>query len=261
MMLDDLRQIAREAGRLIMGYYRSGSEAGVQYKADTSPLTLADQASHSEIEKAFRSPTPEIPVVSQESNPADRTDLAATDRSWLADPLDGTKEFIKQTDQFTVNIALIQDKTPVLGVVYAPAIDLFYYADRQQGAWRQQQNSTAQPIHVRPADRSQLCVVASKDHAGPEVASMLNRIPGAQLTSMGSSLKFCLVAEGKADLYPRLTPTMEWDTAAAQCVVESAGGSVVDRDGNPLRYQKPELRNPGLLAVGDPNIPWRDYLL
>ena len=176
------------------------------------------------------------------------------------DPLDGTKEFIKKSGSFTVNIALIKQREPILGVVHAPAMALTYYAERGGGAWRMEKDESPVSVRVRKADPDQLCVVASKDHAGPEVAAMLERIPGAELASMGSSLKFCLVAEGKADFYPRFVPTMEWDTAAAQCIVEVAGGTVLDLDGAPLHYQKVPLKNPSIITVGDQAVDWKRYL-
>jgi 3'(2'), 5'-bisphosphate nucleotidase len=175
--------------------------------------------------------------------------------------LDGTKEFLKGTDEFTVNIALIKSGRPILGVVYAPALALTYYGDQTNGAWRQQGPGAATRIHTRSANPAQLAIVASKDHAGPQVSTLLSRAPGAELKSMGSSLKFCLVAEGKADLYLRDLPTMEWDTAAAQAVVEAAGGSVCDLNGNPLLYSKNDLRNPAIMTVGDPRFNWKPLLV
>ncbi len=142
----------------------------------------------------------------------------------------------------------------------APALGLSYFARKGQGAWKQRKGEDSAAIRTRPADPDHLCVVASKDHASPRVKTMIERLTGAQLTSMGSSLKFCLVAEGKADLYPRFNPTMEWDTAAAQCVVECAGGAVLTLDGAPLKYQRPDMKNPPILTVGDPSFRWKDVV-
>ena len=147
-----------------------------------------------------------------------------------------------------------------MGIVYAPVLDRYYFAEKDKGAWRQDADNTPRLINARKADPENLCVVASKDHAGPEVATMLERMEGASLKSMGSSLKFCLVAEGEADFYPRFVPTMEWDTAAAQCVVEAAGGKVCLEDGLPLRYQKKTLTNPSVFTIGDTKLCWMDYL-
>jgi len=249
--------LARQAGARIMKFY--GSDMSVVLKKDASPLTAADQASHELLTDALAPLLPGVPVISEESFEATSSG-AANERFWLVDPLDGTKEFLKATDQFTVNVALIDGGRSVLGVVYAPALDLIYYGRRGSGAWRQEGTQTPCPISVRPADTSCLSVVASKDHAGPMVQAMLDRMPGAELQSMGSSLKFCLVAEGKADVYLRDLPTMEWDTAAAQCVVEAAGGGVYELSGQPLHYGKPSLKNSSIMTVGDVAFPWQRYL-
>lgn len=243
-----------------MKIYAGGQTGAVAIKTDDSPLTLADQAAHEHIVAALRSLTPEIPVISEESQEKLPADFQQWPQFWLVDPLDGTKEFIKKSGSFTVNIALIKGREPVLGVVHAPAMGLTYFAERDGGAWRTEEDGSPVSVSVRKSNPSRLCVVASKDHAGPEVAAMLERIPGAELASMGSSLKFCLVAEGKADLYPRFVPTMEWDTAAAQCIVETAGGAVLDLDGNPLRYQKVPLKNPSIITVGDAALGWKQFL-
>ncbi len=199
---------------------------------------------------------PGVPVISEESTESRRRPADGQGRFWLVDPLDGTKEFVKGTGEFTVNIALIEGGRPMLGVVHAPALDLTYFAARKSGAWRQLSAQAPVPIATRRADFSRMTVVASKDHAGPMVAALLARLPQPALQSMGSSLKFCLVAEGRADIYLRDLPTMEWDTAAAQCVVETAGGSVCSLDGRPLRYGKPDLRNPAVITIGDSQLKW-----
>ncbi len=262
-ILSKLYEIATLAGDKIIQIY-SASDLGVELKEDDSPLTLADRAAHGLILEQLKAWNSEIPVISEESNP-DEMVLKETDsRFWLVDPLDGTKEFIKKTGEFTVNIALMDRKTgPVAGIVHAPAIGVTYLAEKGQGAWKwTQEGKVVEKISIqtRKPDLKNLCVVASKDHAGPLVEAMLQRLPGAQLTSMGSSLKFCLVAEGKADLYPRFVPTMEWDTAAAQCVVETAGGSLVTVDQRPLTYGKDNWKNPSVLAYGDPDQSWEQYL-
>jgi 3'(2'), 5'-bisphosphate nucleotidase len=175
--------------------------------------------------------------------------------------LDGTKEFLKATGEFTVNVALVENGRPVLGAVHAPALDVSYYASAGGGAWRKSADDTPTRLATRRADMTRLAVVASKDHAGPMVKAMLDRFSHPALRSMGSSLKFCLVAEGSADLYLRDVPTMEWDTAAAQCVVESAGGSVCSLDGKSLRYGKAGLKNPALMTSGDPEFNWRQFVM
>jgi 3'(2'), 5'-bisphosphate nucleotidase len=247
--------LAEGAGNEIMLFYKG--DLSVTWKTDDSPLTAADTASHDFLAAALAALTPEIPIVSEES--ADRPD-GGVDLVWLVDPLDGTKEFVRGTDQFTVNVALIRDGKPILGVVHAPALNLSYFGILGSGSWRQNGDGTTVPISCRNIDRSKVSVVASKDHAGPLVSAMLSRLSNPHLQSMGSSLKFCLVAEGKADLYLRDLPTMEWDTAAAQCVVEAAGGGVYSLDGNTLRYGKAGLKNPAVMTLGDTQFNWRSLV-
>ncbi len=256
-MIEDIKSICREAGQEILKYY--GRAGRVEAKADDSPLTQADRAAHTLICRRLQSLDPAIPVLSEESDESEIRERRAWKRFWLVDPLDGTKEFIKQTGEFTVNIALIRDGQPVLGVIHVPARDRTYFAESGRGAWKEIENREAQAIRVRsaPAEKgpeAALTIVASRDHAGPQVQELLARYPDATATSMGSSLKFCLVAEGAADLYLRDVPTMEWDVAAAQCVVESAGGRVLTLNGTSLHYNKESLRNPPLLTAGDPAL-------
>jgi 3'(2'), 5'-bisphosphate nucleotidase len=257
-VLNEIVQIAENAGLEILKFY--GSSAGVTLKADESPLTHADQASHELIVSRLASLTPDIPVISEESKLISPEQLKSYSRFWLVDPLDGTKEFLKKTGDFTVNIALIENRRPILGVIYVPVQQLFYFAENGKGAFKQNGHRSPSPIKIRRANADSLCVVASKDHAGPQVELMLKKIPGAELTSMGSSLKFCLVAEGKADIYPRFVPTMEWDTAAADCILTVAGGSVFALDGKLLEYQKPGLKNDSIIAVGDLSLDWKRLL-
>jgi len=253
-VLAQCRELAFQAGVEIMRYYRR--DASVTFKSDSSPLTEADSASHHFLVKKLPALLDGVPVISEESLEPGAHSTEGKPRFWLVDPLDGTKEFVKGTNEFTVNIALIEDSQPVLGVVHAPALGLTYFAAKSLGAWRESSGQAAIPIATRPADLSHITVVASKDHAGPMVAALLARLSEPALQSMGSSLKFCLVAEGRADLYLRDLPTMEWDTAAAQCVAETAGGSVCTLDGRPLAYGKPDLRNPAVIATGDPQLDW-----
>ncbi|HEY3862872.1 MAG TPA: 3'(2'),5'-bisphosphate nucleotidase CysQ [Verrucomicrobiae bacterium] len=246
-------RLAHEAGQRIMKFY--GGNASVVLKKDASPLTEADAASHNYLAEHLLPLLPGVPLISEESEESHKGPGDANSRYWLIDPLDGTKEFIKATNEFTVNIALMEGGRTVLGVVYAPALNLSYYGLRNAGAWRQSGGEPPVPISTRRAEGN-LSVVASKDHAGPLVQTMLSRLDQPTLKSMGSSLKFCLVAEGKADIYLRDLPTMEWDTAAAQCVVECAGGGVYTLDGRPLAYGKPELRNPAIITTGDARLDW-----
>jgi 3'(2'), 5'-bisphosphate nucleotidase len=257
-MLEKIIGYCREAGAEILTFY--GVESSISYKQDNSPLTAADRASHEVLVKALENLAPRYPVVSEESASENNMKPGQADEYWLVDPLDGTKEFLKQSGDFTVNVALIRGGHPVLGVVYVPARDVAYFAEQGSGAWRQTDHDEAVQIRTSPHSSERTRLVASKDHAGPEVEALLRRLSGAAVTSIGSSLKFCLIAEGKADFYPRFVPTMEWDTAAAQCVVESAGGSVQTLDGNLLCYGKPMWKNPSIVTVGDPAFRWRELV-
>ena len=249
-LIEQVVQLAREAGERIMPFFQTALT--VKAKEDRTPLTEADMASHRFLVEALKDLSPGVPIISEESHSAGNQPNGSS--FWLVDPLDGTKEFLKGTGEFTVNIALVRDGYPVLGVVYAPALNVTYFASTDDGAWKQDGSHPPARIRVRPAPEEKLSIVASKDHAGPKVQFLLEHFPGATLCSMGSSLKFCLVAEGVADIYLRDLPTMEWDTAAAQCVVEAAGGSVSLLDGNRLAYGKPELKNPAIITLGDASL-------
>jgi 3'(2'), 5'-bisphosphate nucleotidase len=183
-------------------------------------------------------------------------------RYWLVDPLDGTREFIKRNGEFTVNIALIEGHEPVLGVIYVPVTRVLYYACRGHGAYKKEAGATATALEVHPwAGEGTALVAGSRSHAGEHLKFFLDRVGDYELVSMGSSLKLCLVAEGKADIYPRFGLTSEWDTAAAQCVVEEAGGMVVDLNGTPLRYNtKESLLNPYFLVIADPSGNWERFI-
>jgi 3'(2'), 5'-bisphosphate nucleotidase len=254
--------LAEEAGALILAHYEKPSP--VDYKADDSPLTVADHASHAHLVDRLGALTPDVPVLSEEHDPGDYAARQGWYRFWLVDPLDGTKEFVKKTGEFTVNVALIEGDAPVLGVVHVPVKGVTYFAAEGGGAFKQEGAAAPVPISARACDPRKLTVVASRDHAGPEVAAILRKMEeeGVEVASasMGSSLKFCLVAEGKADLYPRTVPTFEWDTAAAQCVVEQAGGRLTTLDGERLRYNKADIRNPSVMTAGDAGLDWKRYL-
>lgn len=251
--------IARAAGRRILELYES--DFAVTHKGDGSPLTAADQAAQEVILEGLTRLTPEIPILSEESAQVAHADRARWRRFWLVDPLDGTKEFVSRNGEFTVNIALIERDTPILGVVHVPVKQVTYGACRGGGAYKRDGEANPVPILSRTFDASRPPrVVASRSHAKRPDVEFLARLGHHELVSMGSSLKFCLVAEGAADVYPRLGPTMEWDTAAAQCIVEAAGGKVVGRDGRPLRYNKPSLKNPWVLTSGTGNYDWTQFI-
>jgi 3'(2'), 5'-bisphosphate nucleotidase len=255
-LLSPVSAIARQAGAAILTVYNS-DEHGVQYKADESPLTLADLAAHQLIVAALHKLTPEYPVLSEESADVPWSERQTWSRYWLVDPLDGTKEFISRNGEFTVNIALIDHGAPVLGVVFVPTFDILYMGAQDLGAWKEEkgQRSRIATVAVKPGQRH-LRVVASRRHRGADLddwlARLRQRFAELELVSMGSSLKICLVAEGRADIYPRLAPTAEWDTAAAQGVLEAAGGVLTDTALRPYRYnRKDDLLNPHFYAIGD----------
>ncbi|HEC07244.1 MAG TPA: 3'(2'),5'-bisphosphate nucleotidase [Thiolapillus brandeum] len=257
--IQHINQIARDAGDAILQVYAQDFE--VEEKADSSPLTQADMASHRLIEAALGQLTPEIPVLSEESASIPYAQRRQWRRYWLIDPLDGTREFVKRNGEFTVNIALIDDGYPVMGVVYVPVTGVTYFGDIQAGAFRQEGQGEPVPIQVTRPCASPMRVAGSRSHAGDSLVQFLQKLPPHEMVSMGSSLKLCLVAEGKADIYPRLGPTSEWDTAAAQAVVEAAGGQVTDTDLQRLAYnQKDSLLNPYFLVFGDDTIDWKSYL-
>lgn len=243
-MLKEVKEIAREAGAAIMDIYRS-DDFDVQKKADDSPLTKADLAAHNIICDGLRALDIQYPVISEESSNISWAQRKHWCRYWLVDPLDGTKEFIKRNDEFTVNIALIEKGVPILGVVYAPALDAMYTGERDRGAFL---NDKAISVASRKSET--LRVVGSRSHPSQETTDWLDALGKPyEMLGVGSSLKFCLVAEGKADIYPRLGPTNEWDTAAAHAVLSAAGGQVTTLAGNPLLYnQKEDYLNPHFIA-------------
>ena len=250
--------IARQAGTAIMEIYQQ--DFAVAQKADRSPLTEADLAAHRVIVDGLRGLTPGVPVLSEESSSIPFAERGTWQRYWLVDPLDGTKEFVKRNGEFTVNIALIDSHAPVLGVVGIPVTGRVYYGTRALGAW---QDLDREPVAIRvePRHHRPVRVAGSRSHAGDSLKRYLTNLGEHEIVSMGSSLKFCLVAEGQADIYPRLGPTSEWDTAAAQAVVEAAGGRVTDLEMRDLRYNtKDSLLNPYFLVFGDDSHDWSQYV-
>ena len=258
-LIESLVSLSRKADQAILEIYNTDFD--VEDKSDNSPLTQADMASHHTIVSGLRELTPEIPVMSEESANISTEQRLGWQRYWLVDPLDGTREFIKRNGEFTVNIALIENAHPVLGVITVPALGLAYHGSAQNGAWRQQGDKPAEAIRVRKLGNEPKIAVASRSHKTPELQQYLDAMGEHQVRSIGSSLKFCLVAEGEADIYPRFGPTSEWDTAAAQAIVEAAGGRVVDISGQPLRYNKGEsVLNPSFLVYGDDSQDWTAYV-
>ncbi len=257
-LLDGVEKISVDAGKAINEIYEK-ADLGVSYKDDKSPLTAADLASHEVLKAGLTELAPEIPTLSEEGKKMGYEERRDWHRFWLVDPLDGTKEFIKRNGEFTVNVALVEDGVPVLGVVHASTLGRTYGATRD-GAWRRDGDGERSPIRASGTDSDDLVVVASRSHAGPELTAFLEAMPEHSLSSMGSSLKLCLVAEGAADVYPRIGPTMEWDTGAAHAVVLGAGGQVLDLQGEPLAYNKENLLNPYFIVLGERSVPWREAL-
>jgi len=257
--IQKINEIAHRAGNAILKIYEQDFE--IIEKTDKSPLTEADLASHHVIVDALQLQTPEIPVLSEESANIPFDTRKQWQTYWLIDPLDGTKEFIKHNGEFTVNIALIHQGRAILGVVYVPVSEVTYYGDSEQGAFKIDSEGNRSAIRVVSQHQTPLQVAGSRSHAGDSLMRFLGKLGAHEIVSMGSSLKLCLVAEGKADIYPRLGPTSEWDTAAAQAVVEAAGGMVTDTSMKPLLYNtKESFLNPYFFVFGDNSIDWSSYL-
>jgi 3'(2'), 5'-bisphosphate nucleotidase len=246
-----LLALTARAGVLTLKWWRQAPE--VLAKADASPVTAADMAAHHLILAGLQTLTPDIPVLSEEDAEIPLADRQDWQRFWLVDPLDGTKEFIEGTEEFTVNIALIEQGQVRFGVVAVPARDTLYWGGQAIGAWRRRGNGQPGPVECRKA-ADRLTVVASRRHTSPEQEALLSRLKSVQdieLINIGSSLKFCLVAEGNADLYPRFAPTSQWDTAAAQAVLEGAGGQMLGLTGERFDYpQRESWLNPHFVAAG-----------
>lgn len=243
-LLESARAIARTTGILIMRYYQG--ERRARQKEDRTPVTEADIAAHHAILEQLRKLTPDIPVVSEEGE----GQALPTARYWLVDPLDGTKSFVRGSGEFTVNIALMENNYPMLGAIYAPLHGMDYYGSAGERAWRCATNAIPEPIQCRLVDMQGLNLVESHAHLSPKMESFLKPYRIAQRSPVASAIKFCWVAEGRADMYPRLGPTMEWDTAAGHAIVLGAGGSVERLDGAPLTYGKPGWQNPHFVVWG-----------
>ncbi|MDG1462633.1 MAG: 3'(2'),5'-bisphosphate nucleotidase CysQ [Gammaproteobacteria bacterium] len=258
-LIPSVLEIARGAGEQILEIYRG--DINVETKADNSPLTAADKAAHNHIVAGLSALTPEIPILSEESAAIPFEERSQWSEYWLVDPLDGTKEFIKKNGEFTVNIALIQGNKAVLGVVHVPDKDTDYYGFENGGSFIQVAGAEVNSIAVTSPSKNPVRVVGSRSHRGELVDAYLEKLGDHVMVSMGSSLKLCLIAAGEADVYPRLGLTSEWDTAAAQAVIECAGGHVIGLDGNPLLYNaKADILNPHFIVFGDESRDWTSYL-
>jgi len=263
-LCQNVQVIARLAAKEILNIYNS--DYTIENKDDNTPLTSADLAADKIICRELKQLTPEIPILTEESECVAYEIRKTWQRYWLVDPLDGTREFIKRNGEFTVNIALIENHRSVLGVINAPVLQLEYYAWEKGGAYKKQQKQEAQQIHCRKADPNNIIIAGSRSHASDKLKDYIQSIDNniddsVDVLSVGSSLKSCMVAEGAVDLYPRLGLTSEWDTAAAQCIVEEAGGFMIQTSESPLLYNtKDSLLNPEFLVYGDKDFNWHEYL-
>lgn len=251
--INKINSIAKKAGNEIMKIYQQ--DFNVDYKSDNSPLTKADIKSNEIITESLKNLYPKIPILSEENKEVPYSIRKNWEYFWLVDPLDGTKEFVKKNGEFTVNIALIYKDTPVLGVIYAPTLEILYYAQNEKGAFKQEKNKEPQglPIYKYPNNNT-LKVIVSKSHYNQETKDFVSNLKNKykktiKFVRIGSSLKLCLIAEGKADIYPRIAPTMEWDIAAGQAIVEQAKGEIVEyKTQTPLKYNKQNLLNPWFIT-------------
>lgn len=252
--------IAQEASAAILDVYER--DFSVQTKPDHSPVTEADLAANRIIVRELSQLTPTIPVLSEEGASIPWQTRRQWSRYWLVDPLDGTREFVKRNGEFSVNIALIEDGAPLLGIILAPVSDYLVHAQKGLGAWlREPVNGRDLTLGSRRPAPARLRVAASRSHLDARTVKILDAIGEHERIGLGSSLKFCRLAEGRVDVYARFGPTSEWDTAAGQCILEAAGGAVLGLDGKPLRYNRGEsLLNPDFMALGDPDLPWRGWV-
>ncbi|MCD6048395.1 MAG: cysQ [Gammaproteobacteria bacterium] len=259
-LLSQIIALVERVGKAILPLYRSQDESLLLLKDDGSPFTKADDLANQMILETLKSLTPDIPIISEESCDVSFAERQNWQRFWLVDPIDGTKEFLAKNGDFTVNIALIDAHRPVLGVVGVPVSGTVYYASEHSGAWKKT-TTGVEEIHAVALDSHQAVrVMASRRHGVNAIEKISSHYSQAELLLRGSSLKFCLLAEGLVDLYPRLGFTSEWDTAAGQCIVEAAGGCVMDLNGKPLVYGLRETyQNPYFLAVADPSVGWSQF--
>jgi 3'(2'), 5'-bisphosphate nucleotidase len=259
LLLSDVVALARAAGAAILEVY--AGEFAVERKGDASPLTVADLRAQSIILAGLAQLTPGVPVVSEEAPAPPLAERREWPWHWLVDPLDGTREFVERSGEFTVNIALLQAGRPVLGVLHVPPTGRDYYAAVGLGAFRQGSDGRAAPIHARARIDGPVRVVGSRSHRGASLERFCAAIGSHTFAPAGSAVKFALVAEGAADVYPRVGATSEWDTAAGQAIAECAGARVVGRDGAPLVYNaREDLLNPDFVCYADPSRPWHAYL-
>lgn len=256
-MIDDIKRIAIEAGKKILEVYGT-EDFQVESKADNSPLTVADRLAHEVIVAGIEQLNLGFPILSEEGDSGDFEARKGWPIFWCVDPLDGTKEFVKRNGEFTVNIALIDGKYPVLGVIYVPVVDTIYFSD-SNGAYKQVGDAPAKKLKVQGRAKD-LIGVGSRSHASEVEEGVMSLFGVTDMISRGSSLKFCMVAEGKADVYFRKNPTMEWDTAAGQAIIEASGGVVLNKQNKRFEYNKAVLRNDSFLCLAyeGTDKPWNE---
>lgn len=258
-LVPPVHAIAQRAAQTILAVYRGAFT--IEEKADHTPVTTADLAAHNVIVPALRALTPQVPVLSEESIHISCAERIAWNRLWLVDPLDGTREFIARSDQFSINIALIEDHAPIFGLIMIPVSGVTYFAWRGGGAWKHVPQSPPRRIACQPLGDGPVRVIGSRTHTTHPLQTYLEHLGKHDYLGVGSALKACLIAEGQADLYARFGPTSEWDTAASQILLEEAGGGLTDVALLPLRYNaRPTLGNPDFFAFGDPRHDWTRYL-
>ncbi len=259
-LVPEIKTISCHAGDKILEIYKT--DFSVENKQDNSPLTAADLAAHKTICESLSTLTPSIPILSEESSHVSFNERQNWNQYWLVDPLDGTREFIKRNGEFSVNIALIEGHQSIMGVIHIPVTGISYTAAINNGAYKHEQNGKTNQISARKADNNKITVAGSRSHGNEQQQAFIANLINPDILAIGSSLKFCLVAEGIADIYPRFGPTSEWDTAAAQCIVEESGGIVVDTSFNTLEYNtKESLLNPSFLVIADKSFDWSQYLI
>ena len=259
-LTEKIVKIAVSVGEKVCGYYERylrNDSLQVDHKSDRSPVTEVDLFSHQMLEKQLQSLLPELPLISEEVDASPLAIRQTWQRFWMIDPLDGTREFLHKQNEFTINIALIENNEAVIGVICVPIAGECYLAYRGGGAFKQSKDQTRKKLTTRQFDSNHFRILASRFHASNHLHEFLQKLPHHEVIHAGSALKFCWLAEGKADMYPRLSPTSEWDTAAGQCIVEEAGGQIVDMQFNRLRYNAHEdLLNPSFIAIADPGYDW-----
>lgn len=259
-LLNDVVSLAKQAGNQVLNIYQS--DLAVEYKTDKSPITFADLASHDCICQGLRHLTPDFPIISEESAAISFRKRRSWEKYWLIDPLDGTKEFLDKNGEFTINIALIEQHRPRLGVIFVPSRNICYFASKKLGAYKQIGEAPPTVILSRAWKEEQpITAVVSRRHGKKEIKKFLAQFSNLNLLCCGSALKFCWLAEGLVDIYPRFSPSFEWDTAAGQCILEEAGGLVIDNTGRELQYNmSSSLKIAGFLAVADKRCHWLHYL-